>query len=92
MYTTCSELVVFVCWTGKLMNNLLSYCGLVDTRISASEKDLPVMAAHIFATQYIPTTTWQLPNQSLPDDSLTSAIVGLFLIKVEISDKQDNEN
>ena len=25
------------------MNNLLSYCGLVDARISASEKDLPVM-------------------------------------------------
>ena len=24
------------------MNNLLSYCGLVDTRISASEKNLPV--------------------------------------------------
>ena len=24
------------------MNNLLSYCGLVDTRISASEKDLLV--------------------------------------------------
>ena len=24
------------------MNNLLSYCGLVDPRISASEKDLPV--------------------------------------------------
>ena len=24
------------------MNNLLSYCGLVDVRISASEKDLPV--------------------------------------------------
>ena len=24
------------------MNNLLSYCGLVDTRISDSEKDLPV--------------------------------------------------
>ena len=24
------------------MNNLLSYCGLVATRISASEKDLPV--------------------------------------------------
>ena len=24
------------------MNNLLSYCGLVDARISASEKDLPV--------------------------------------------------
>ena len=24
------------------MNNLLSYCGLVDARISAPEKDLPV--------------------------------------------------
>ena len=42
VYTTCSELVVFMYWTGKSMNNLLSYCGLVDARISASEKDLPV--------------------------------------------------
>ena len=25
------------------MNNLLSYCGLVDARISVSEKDLPVV-------------------------------------------------
>ena len=24
------------------MNNCLTYCGLVDARISASEKDLPV--------------------------------------------------
>ena len=28
--------------TGNSMNNLLSFCGLVDARISASEKDLPV--------------------------------------------------
>ena len=42
MYTTCSELVVFMYWTGKSMNNLLSYCGLVDPRISASDKDLPL--------------------------------------------------
>ena len=42
MYTTYSELVVFMCWTGKSMNNLLSYCGLVATRISSSEKDLLV--------------------------------------------------
>ena len=39
---TCSELVVFMYWTGKSMNNLLSYCGLIDAKISASEKDLPV--------------------------------------------------
>ena len=42
MYTTCSELVVFVYWTGKSMNNFLSYCGLVYARIRASNKDLPV--------------------------------------------------
>ena len=29
------------------MNNLLSYCGLVDARISASEKDLPVRVQYI---------------------------------------------
>ena len=29
MYTTCSDLVVFMCWTGKLMYNILSHCGFV---------------------------------------------------------------
>ena len=48
MYITCSELVVFMYWTGKSMNNLLSYCGLVDARISASEKDLPVIVLPLF--------------------------------------------
>ena len=42
VYTTCSELVVFMYWTGNSMDNLLSYCGLVDARISTSEKYLPV--------------------------------------------------
>ena len=42
MYTTCSELGIFMYWTRNSMHNLLPYCGLVDTRISASEKDLPV--------------------------------------------------
>ena len=42
MYTTCSELEVFMYRIGNSMDNLLSYCGLVDARISASEKDLPV--------------------------------------------------
>ena len=31
LYTTCNS-----------MNNLLSYCGLTDARMRASEKDLPV--------------------------------------------------
>ena len=47
MYTTCSELVIFMYWTGNSMNNLLSYCGLVDARKSASEKDLPVVGDKI---------------------------------------------
>ena len=38
MFWACS----FHVRTGKSMNNLLPYCGLVDARIRASEKDLPV--------------------------------------------------
>ena len=36
------ELDIFMYLTCNSMNNLSSYCGLVDARISASEKDLPV--------------------------------------------------
>ena len=32
------------------MNNILSYCGLVDARIRASEKDLPVTFDDLFHT------------------------------------------
>ena len=42
MFSTCSELGIFMYWTGNSLDNLLSYCGLVDARISTSEKDLPV--------------------------------------------------
>ena len=42
MYATFSQLIDFMYWTGKLMNNLLSYCWFVDAIISASEKELPV--------------------------------------------------
>ena len=42
LFSPCSELGIFMYWTRKSMNNLLSYCGLVDPRIRASEKVLPV--------------------------------------------------
>ena len=42
MFSPCSELLVFMHWTGKSMNNILSYFGLVDPRISASDEDLTV--------------------------------------------------
>ena len=32
---------------GNSVNNILSYCGLVDATISASEKDLPVMVLNL---------------------------------------------
>ena len=54
VYTTCSELVIFIYWTGKSMNNILSYCGLVDVRINASDKDLPVsMFIQMFALEWL---------------------------------------
>ena len=36
------ELVIFMYRTCNSMNILLSYCGSVDSKISASDKDLPV--------------------------------------------------
>ena len=42
LYTTCSEFVFFLYRTRKSMNNLSSYCGLTDSRMSASDTDLPV--------------------------------------------------
>ena len=43
MFSTCSELGIFMYYqTCDSMNNLSSYCGLVDAEIRASDKDLPV--------------------------------------------------
>ena len=42
LYTTCSEFVFFWVRSCKSMNNLSSYCGLTDSRMSASDTDLPV--------------------------------------------------
>ena len=40
MFCTCS-------FHGDCITNSLSYCGLVDTRISASEKDLLVLLSNM---------------------------------------------
>ena len=36
------ELGIFMYWTCNSMNNMLSHCGLVNAKIRASDKDLPV--------------------------------------------------
>ena len=51
IFSWCSELVVFMYWTGNSMDNLLSY-GLVDARLSASEKDLPVLTKDLMIIWY----------------------------------------
>ena len=38
----CTQLVVNLYFGGNSMNNLLSYCGLIDARMRASIKELPV--------------------------------------------------
>ena len=38
----CTQHVVNLYFSWNSMNNLLSYCGLIDARMMASEKDLPV--------------------------------------------------
>ena len=39
----CTQLVLNLYFSGESMNNILSYCGLTDARMKASEKDLPVV-------------------------------------------------
>ena len=43
MFSPCSKLGIFTNWTCNSMNNMSSYCGLVDAKIRASDKDLPVV-------------------------------------------------
>ena len=38
----CTQHIVNLYFAGNSMNNHLSYCGLTDSRMRASEKDLPV--------------------------------------------------
>ena len=62
MYTTCSELIIFKYWTDKSKNNHLSYYGLVDVRINASDKDLPVLFHVKSILNYCGQTTFLLSH------------------------------
>ena len=69
LYTTCSELVFFLYWSCNSMNNLSSnlssYCGLTDSRMRASETDLPVHTyiflyqRNVVKTKNLTNVTWQ---------------------------------
>ena len=68
MFLTCSELGIFMYWTRNSMNNLSSYCGLVEAKMRASNKYLPVLS--IFFRTYAPQSIGAgYPNES--DGTLT---------------------
>ena len=60
MGRTCSaHVLIMFCacsFHGNSMNNLLSYCGLVDAKIRASDKDLPVEGLNFALLFYNRTT------------------------------------
>ena len=56
---TCSELAIFMYWTGNSINNLLSYCGLVDAKIRASDIDLPVLFVILWVSWYKNKCFWK---------------------------------
>ena len=69
LYTTCSQLVFFLYWSRESMNNLSSYCGLIDSRMSASEKDLPVYLSSFFSI-----TEWLSHFNKVVDDNYYHSI------------------
>ena len=47
------ELGISMYWTCNSMNNMSSYCGLVEAKIRASDKDLPVPATLMHHSSYL---------------------------------------
>ena len=43
MFSLCPEFGTFTYWTFNSINNKSSYCGSVDAKVRASDKDLPVL-------------------------------------------------
>ena len=51
MFFPCSELGICMFWTCNSMNNLSSYCGLVDANIRASDKEFQPEQCYLNNTQ-----------------------------------------
>ena len=57
------------------MNNILSNCGLIDARISASEKDLPVHIEHKTSSRNLYTTIHVFLSFSHTDDNMDAKLM-----------------
>ena len=66
IFWTCSELAISMSWTRNLMNNQLSYFGLVDAKIWAFDKDFPVNRGCNFEIPYILTVLLSILLNKLP--------------------------
>ena len=60
MFSPCSDLEFSCTEMVNSMDNLLSYCGLVNSRISTSEKDLPVRCNVLCHHFYLPKVMIQV--------------------------------
>ena len=61
MFSPCSELGNFTYWTCNSMNNMSSYCGIVDAKIRASDKDLPVLS-YDHMNVWLKKIKWSIPK------------------------------
>ena len=68
------------------MDNLLLYCGLVDARISASEKDLPVYRANKYK-DVIKDCPYKHRSGGFRDNSYTGIKLSDVLIYLSINPK-----
>ena len=73
MFCGCSELAIFMYWTLNSMNNLLSYCGLVDAKIRASDKDLPFQISTF--SHHIPQPTLIFNREKLQNFKSQSGLM-----------------
>ena len=65
------------------MNNLLSYCGIVDARISASEKDLPVLQSIYIKLSFLIKIVHNVWFRSMFSAAHTFGHVEFWILKIE---------
>ena len=66
------------------MNNLSSYCGLVDAKIRASDKDLPVRVANPFVNLNYNLENLQKSKQKISRLVFSSQILQNFEMKIVV--------
>ena len=77
------ELGIFTYWTWNSMNNMLSYCGLVDAKIRAPDKDLPVLVVLLTGQLKPARTVLTYLHRTVPPSMGLSVWCGLVCTGLE---------